>query len=80
MPQYFFDVMDRRRKTDGVGLLCNDDPGAIATAKFLATRIAIETPNYTSQRHVIVLNDAGGEIYQAPVSMIRSSKLRRGLQ
>jgi hypothetical protein len=78
MPQYFFDVMemDKRRKADAVGLLCNDDVGAIATAKFLATQIAIEEPKYDCQRHVIVLNDAGTEIYQAPVAMVRPSKLR----
>jgi hypothetical protein len=77
MPQYFFDVMDKRRKADAVGLLCNDDVGAIATARFLATQIAIESPDYVCQRHVIVLNDAGTEISQVPISVLRVSKLHR---
>jgi hypothetical protein len=76
MPQYFFDVMNKRRTADAVGLRCNDDAGAIATAKFLATQISIKTSNDVHQGHVIVLNDAGVEIFQAPVSIDRPSKLR----
>ena len=44
----------------------HDDNGAISKAKFIATRIAIDTPQL-NQRHVAVLNDAGDEIFQAPI-------------
>ena len=78
MPQYFFDVKNKRRITDAVGLECSDDIGAIATAKFLASRISIEVPFYDVPRHVIVLNDAGTEIYQALVATNVSLKLYKG--
>jgi hypothetical protein len=45
---------------------CRDDNSAIAKAKFIATQIAIDTPQL-DQRHVAVLNDAGAEIFQAPI-------------
>ncbi len=67
MPQYFFDVKNKRRITDSVGLDCFDDVGAIATAKFIATQIAIDVPDYSCQRLVIVLDSTGTEIFQAPV-------------
>jgi hypothetical protein len=77
MPKYFFDVKNRRRITDAVGLDCIDDLGAIATAKFHASRISIEVPVYEGPRHVIVLNDAGTEIYQALVSSGTITTLQR---
>jgi hypothetical protein len=44
MPHYYFDVRNGRRHADSLGLDCNDDKGAIAKAKFIATQIAIDTP------------------------------------
>lgn len=58
MPHYYFDVRNGRRHADPLGLDCHDDNGAIAKAKFIATQIAIDTPQL-NQRHVAVLNDAG---------------------
>jgi hypothetical protein len=66
MPQYYFDVRNGRRHPDSLGLDCRDDKGAIAKAKFIAVQISIDTPQQT-QRHIAVLNDAGVEIYQAPI-------------
>jgi hypothetical protein len=71
MPQYHFDVRDGRRHKGSLELDCRDDNGAIATAKFIATQIAIDTP-LLDRRHVAVLNDSGDEIFEAP---IRSFKL-----
>jgi hypothetical protein len=34
--------------------------------KFIATQIAIDTPQL-NHRHVAVLNDAGDEIFEAPI-------------
>jgi hypothetical protein len=66
MPHYYFDVRNGRRHADSLGLDCRDDNGAIAKATFIATQIAIDTPQL-DQRHVAVLNDAGAEIFQAPI-------------
>ena len=44
----------------------DDDNGAMAKAKFIAAQIAIDTPQL-NHRHVAVLNDAGDEIFQAPI-------------
>jgi hypothetical protein len=38
MPHYYFDVRNGRRHKDSLGLDCPDDNGAIAKAKFIATR------------------------------------------
>jgi hypothetical protein len=69
MPHYYFDVRNGRRHADtkdSLGLDCRDDNGAIAKAKFIATQIAIDTP-LLNRRHVAVLNDAGDEIFEAPI-------------
>jgi hypothetical protein len=66
MPHYYFDVRNGCRHADSLGLDCRDDNGAIAKAKFIATQIAIDTPQL-NHRHVAVLNDTGDEIFQAPI-------------
>ncbi len=66
MPVYYFDLKNGRRIVDAVGTSCVDDIGAIATAHFMATRIAIDTPCNHS-RHVAVLNANGDEIFISPV-------------
>jgi hypothetical protein len=66
VPHYYFDVRNGRRQKDSLGLDCPDDDGAIAKAKFIATQIAIDTPQL-NRRHVAVLNDAGDEIFEAPI-------------
>ena len=66
MPHYYFDVRNGRRHADSLGMDCRDDSGAIAKAKFIAAQIAIDTPQLT-RLHVTVLNDAGAEIFQAPI-------------
>jgi hypothetical protein len=65
-PHYYFDVRNGRRHKDSLGLDCADDTGAIAKAKFIATQIAIDTPQL-NHRHVAVPNDAGDEIFEAPI-------------
>lgn len=66
MPNYYFDIRNGRRHKDSLGLYCVDDNGAIARAKFIATQIAIDNP-LLNPRHVAVLNDAGDQIFEAPV-------------
>jgi hypothetical protein len=66
MPHYYFDVRNGRTQTDSSGLDCRDDNGAIAKAKFIATQIAIDTPQLL-HRHVVVMNETGDEIFQAPI-------------
>jgi hypothetical protein len=66
MPHYYFDVRNGRSHKDSMGLDCCDDNGAIARAKFIATQIAIDTPEL-NHRHVAVLNDAGDEIFETPI-------------
>jgi len=66
MPHYYFDVRNGRRQKDSLGLDCRDDSGGIAKAKFIATQIAIDTPQL-NHRHVSVLNDAGDEKFEAPI-------------
>jgi hypothetical protein len=66
MPHYYFDVRNGHRDVDSLGLDCRDDKSAIAKAKFIATQIGIDTPQF-NYRHVAVLNDAGAEIFKAPI-------------
>lgn len=66
MPRYFFDQKNGRRIVDAVGLKCNDDVGALATAKFIATKIGIDNPK-SQKRYVSILNEAGDEIEKVPV-------------
>ena len=54
MPHYYFDVRNGRRHKDSLGLDCPDDSGAIDTPEL-------------NHRHVAVLNDAGDEIFEAPI-------------
>ena len=56
----------RKANSNSLGLDCADDRGAIAKAKFIATQIAIDTPEL-NHRHVAGLNDAGNEIFEAPI-------------
>jgi len=66
MPHYYFYVRNGRRHKDSLGLDCRDDNGAIAKAKFIATQIAIDSAPL-NRRHVAVPNDAGDEIFEAPI-------------
>lgn len=66
MPHYYFDIRNGRSHRDSLGLDCRDDNGAIAKAKFIATQIAIDTPQL-NHRRVAVLNDAGDEIFETPI-------------
>jgi len=68
MPHYYFDVRNGHRHADSLGLDCRDDSGAIAKARFIATQIAIDTPQL-NQWHDAVLNDSGAEIFQAPIQV-----------
>jgi hypothetical protein len=66
MPHYYFDVRNGRTHKDSLGLDCGDDNGAIEKARLIATQIATDTPQLI-HRHVTVLNDAGDEIFEAPI-------------
>ncbi len=68
MPRYYFDVKNGRRRVDSVGSICADDVGAMATAKFIATRIALNTP-MDHARQVAVLDAGGDEIFKTPIKV-----------
>jgi hypothetical protein len=59
-----------RNGSESGGLLCAGSRtyvnGAIAKVKFITTQIAIDTA-LLNHRHVAVLNDAGDEIFEAPI-------------
>ncbi len=68
MPHYYFDVKNGRRQVDSMGAICRDDEEAIAMAKSIATKIAVDTSHVGHQRHVVVINDVGHEIFETPVA------------
>ena len=61
---------------NAVGVSCNDDMGARATAKFIATKVSIGKPQ-DHQRYDAILNECGDEIDQAFIS---AHKLRHKKQ
>ncbi len=67
MPHYYFDVKNGRRQLDSIGAICRDDEDAIAMAKSIATKMAIDTP-HLGQRRVVVINDLGQEIFETLVA------------
>jgi hypothetical protein len=67
MPIFHFDIADSVRLEDPVGLDCKNESDAKKTADMIARQIAIDLHDEREPRSVVVVNEAGLEIYKAPV-------------
>ena len=69
MPIFHFDIADGVRLEDPVGLDCKSEHEAKQTADLIARQIAIDLDPDGEDRAVLVINEAGFEIYKAPVKV-----------
>lgn len=67
MPIFHFDIADGVRLEDPVGLDCKSAHHAKKTADLIARQIAIDLVGDNEPRSVVVVDEAGSEIYKAPV-------------
>jgi len=69
VPIFHFDIADGVRLEDPVGLDCKSEHEARETAELIARQIAIDLDADGEDRAVVVINEAGFEIYKAPVKV-----------
>jgi hypothetical protein len=67
VPIFHFDIADGVRLEDPVGLVCRNESDARKTADLIARQIAIDLDADGEERAVIVIDEAGSEIYKARV-------------
>jgi hypothetical protein len=67
MPIFHFDIADGVRLEDPVGLDCESEHDAKRTADLIARQIAMDLSGDKEPRSVVVVDEAGSEIYKAPV-------------
>jgi hypothetical protein len=67
MPIFHFDIADGVRLEDPVGLDCESEHDAKRTADLIARQIAIDLGADNEPRSVVVVDEAGSEIYTTPV-------------
>ncbi len=67
MPIFHFDIADGVRLEDPVGLDCKSETEAKKTADKIARQIAIDLDGDREERCVVVVDEAGSEIYKTPV-------------
>lgn len=67
MPIFHFDIADGVRLEDPVGLHCKSEHDAKKTADLIARQIAMDLGGDKEPRSVVVVDEAGSEIYTAPV-------------
>jgi hypothetical protein len=67
MPIFHFDIADGVRLEDPVGLDCRNENDAKKTADLIARQIAIDLVGDREPRSVVVIDEAGSEIYKTPV-------------
>jgi hypothetical protein len=67
MPIFHFDIADGVRLEDPVGLDCSNEIEAKKTADLIARQIAIDLDDGSVDRCVVVVDEAGSEIYKAQV-------------
>ena len=67
MPIFHFDIADGVRLEDPVGVDCKNEQEARKTADLIARQIAIDLGDGDRDRSVVVVDEAGAEIYEAPV-------------
>ena len=68
MPIFHFDIADGVRLEDPVGLDCKNENDARKTADLIARQIAIDLEDHHEGRCVVVIDEAGTEIYKKEVS------------
>jgi hypothetical protein len=67
MPIFHFDIADGVRLEDPVGMDCRNETEARRTADLIARQIAIDLADGDSDRCVVVVDEAGSEIYTAQI-------------
>jgi hypothetical protein len=67
MPIFHFDIADGVRLEDPVGLDCKNESDAKKTDDMIARQIAIDLEGEREPRTVVVIDEAGSEIYQTAV-------------
>jgi hypothetical protein len=67
MPIFHFDIADGVRIEDPVGLDCRNENDAKKTADLIARQIAIDVDDGGEDRAVVVIDEAGSEIYTVPI-------------
>jgi hypothetical protein len=69
MPIFHFDIADGVRLEDPVGLDCKSEHEAKQTADLIARQIAIDLDGDGEERAVLVIDEAGSEIYKVAVKI-----------
>ncbi len=69
MPIFHFDIADGVRLEDPVGRDCESEHDAKRTADLIARQIASDLRGDHEPRSVVVVDEAGSEIYTAPVTV-----------
>jgi hypothetical protein len=67
MPVFHFDIADGVRLEDPVGLDCRNESDARRTAELIARQIAVDLDDGNEARSVVVVDEAGSEIFKTPV-------------
>jgi hypothetical protein len=67
MPIFHFDIADGVRLEDPIGMACRNESDARKTADLIARQIALDLGADGEERAVVVIDEAGSEIYKAPV-------------
>ncbi|GAC1476855.1 MAG: hypothetical protein NVS2B1_19130 [Bradyrhizobium sp.] len=67
MPIYHFDIADGVRLEDPIGLDCKSEGEAKAAADLIARQITIDLDADGEERAVVVVDEAGSEIYKVAV-------------
>ena len=67
MPIFHFDIADGVRLEDPVGLDCRNERHARKTADLIARQIAIDLYDDREGRCVVVIDEAGSEIYKKEI-------------
>jgi hypothetical protein len=67
MPLYFFDIKDGHRLVDPKGQNLKNDAEAFAKAKVMAIGVSLDKPEVDPTRRIVVIDNAGQEIFSEPV-------------
>ena len=67
MPIFHFDIADGVRLEDPVGLDCRNESDARRIAELIARQIAVDLADGNEDRSVVVVDEAGAEIFKTPV-------------
>jgi cobalamin biosynthesis protein CbiG len=67
MPIFHFDITDSVRLEDPIGLDCKNETDAKKIADLIARQIATDLDADGEDRAVVVIDEAGSEIYTVPI-------------